>query len=170
MFGSGFSSVAQGGNSESFMRGFGMAGVGVAAQSIYKSYTNYDSSWKRGSGLPTDAKGVEGRYDEVWPLPKKVYDANVSGFNNTEAFKVGASWSDHLLRQGGPVSNAVNMWPGGHAISVMHEGFQMHIGALGDCTREVFNLPGMVVSAGVTYPALMTSTPGAMIGVNNSLR
>ncbi|MEW8232465.1 MAG: RHS repeat-associated core domain-containing protein [Candidatus Thiodiazotropha endolucinida] len=58
-----------------------------------------------------------------------------------------------FFSEGGPVSNAANQITGLNAVAGMHDIYQTSMG--NTVWRDVLNVPGMAVAAGVTYPGFI---------------
>jgi RHS repeat-associated protein len=127
-----------------FMDGFMFAAVPVAARALYNDWVNYDSTWGSGGDV----------------VEKKYLDPPVRGANNvgTQGEPLNPNgW----FNEGGRVSRFANRIPGINAVGGLHDVFQITIDRyLGNFARNVFNVPGMLPAAAITYSALVTDYSG----------
>jgi hypothetical protein len=135
------SGLAGGGISEmaggKFMDGFMFAAIPVAARALYNDWVNYDTTWESGG----DA------------VEKERYTYPVKGANN-----IGVQGDpNHWAREGSFISRFANKIPGVNAVGGLHDVFQVNLDIFGgNFTRNVFNMPGMLPAAAITYSALVT--------------
>jgi hypothetical protein len=138
------SGLAGGGISEmaggKFMDGFMFAAIPVAARYLYNEWVKYDTTWESGG------EAVE----------KSPSTPPCKGCNNigTQGGKLNPNgW----FNEGGRVSRFANRILGINAAGGMHDVFQVNIDQyLGHFARNVFNVPGMLPAAAISYSALMT--------------
>ena len=104
--------------------------------------------YKRTVGYDLDA-GPGGASVEKGPLGMPVSGANNIGTQDTWRFDSNGQRVVGFFEEGGPVSNFANQIPGINAVAGMHDVQQVAMG--NSIWRDVLNVPGMAVAAGVTY-------------------
>lgn len=135
----GASSAAQGGD---FKDGFKNSAIGSAFRYVYNSIVRYDVDMGPGG------KAV----DKPNPLDMPVKGANNFG-------KAGKVDPESWFGEGGMLSRVANQIPSINAISGMHDVFQVKLQEWGGVwTRNIFNVPGMPLAAGMTWMG-MRDTP-----------
>lgn len=72
--------------------------------------------------------------------------------------------------EGGIISRMANYIPGINAVSGLHDVFQITLDRLGNSMRDIFNVPGMLPAAALTYTGLMSDTRAALIYMNDLRR
>ncbi|CAH1797012.1 unnamed protein product [Owenia fusiformis] len=138
-----------------FKDGFLMAGITASAHYLYNTVVEYDSTWKPGG--PAQVKT-----DNQMPIP---------GANNigTQGHKTidPTGW----FNEGGIVSRVLNKVPGVNSVAGMHDVFQVKLdGVLFPGARDVFNVPGMIPAAAISYAALLDGPASQALLVDEKKR
>jgi len=112
------------------------------ARFSYRKIVGYDSTLA--SGGRTAKKGFD-----TYPVE------GANNFGTQGETLTGDYWRD-FFKEGGALSLQANRLPGVNAVSGVHDVFQVRLGGVGSIARNVFNVPGMIPAAGLTYASLMT--------------
>lgn len=123
-----------------FKDGFLMAGVTASAHYLYNSVVKYDAIWKPGG--PAQIKT-----DSQMPI-KGANNVGTQGAKTIDP----SGW----FNEGGRLSRFFNKVPGVNAVAGMHDVFQVKLdGIQFPYARDVFNVPGMLPAAAISYTALL---------------
>jgi len=142
----GTSSTLQGDN---FKDGFFFSGINASARYLYNYVVTYDTNW---------APGGDAISKEPFTMPNPVANniGEASLVINTSSW-----WGE-----GGIVSRFANRIPGINAVAGMHDVFQVRLDQWGgNLARNVFNVPGMIPAASVSYAGLFDGSMGIALRV-----
>ncbi|MBI5783166.1 MAG: hypothetical protein HZA69_05460, partial [Gammaproteobacteria bacterium] len=142
----GLSANAQGGQ---FDQGFRFSFATGSAGFLYDKVVNYSATWESGGAAVS-------KQEPGYPLS--------SADNNVGLARVRFdpnSWVDRWFAEGGYVSRALNVIPGGNALAGNHDAVMARIQDWGGGSAfSIFNLPMIPVSAYMTAPALFDGPTG----------
>jgi len=140
-----------------FSDGFTYSGLSSSARYLYNKVVTYDADWSRGKGI--DPRGFN-------DPPRQGYISI-----GTQGEKLEGKLFADFWKEGGYVSNTLNMIPGVNAVSKLHDRIVIQYKP-GTLMREYFvNAPTMLPAAVLTYVGLMDKTPALVttLKVNKSL-
>lgn len=146
--------LAEAGGGE-FRQGFMFAGGAAGFAWGYQEVVGFGATWESGGA----AQGKD-RYT----MPRR------GGINFGAAAQVvdpNSFWNE-----GGSLSRFMNRIPGMNAIAGLHDVFQVRLDQFGgnhfgSILRGGLNIPGMPVSAALTYPALLQGVPAVMMATDD---
>ncbi|XP_074649459.1 uncharacterized protein LOC141904717 [Tubulanus polymorphus] len=116
----------------------------------YNKIVKYDVTWKPGGKAVTK---------EPWDMPVK----GANNFGTAEETLDPSGW----FNEGGRLSVVANRVPGINAVAGMHDVFQVRLDQVSlPFARDVFNVPGMLPAAAMTYTALLDGPASAALIVD----
>lgn len=137
-----------------FGQGFMFAGGAAGFAWGYQEVVKYGATWEAGSAARgKDRYSMPGKGDINFGAAAQSVDPN-------------SFWNE-----GGHLSRFMNRIPGMNAIAGMHDVFQVRLDQFGgshfgSILRGGLNIPGMPVTAALTYPALLQGVPAVMMATD----
>jgi hypothetical protein len=128
-----------------FKDGFTLAGVAAGARHLYNSVVAFDVDPRPGGPA----------------VEKTLNQRPVAGANNIgiQGEPPDPSWFDKNginWREGSGINRLLNRVPGVNAVAGLHDTFQTNMDTVFfQGARDVFNVPGMLPAAAITYTALL---------------
>ena len=136
-----------------FAEGAFFALTTASARFVYNKVVQYDTTWESGGEA----------------IEKDQLHRPREGANNIGT--AGPLNRNGLWNEGGRVSRFANRIPGINAVAGMHDVFQITLDQMGGyLTRNIFNIPGMLPAAALTYGGLMTDPRAAVVLMTGSHR
>ena len=112
------------------------------------------------------------------PIQKSDVSRPVKGANNIgeqgckllDGFPLGTTW-ERFVSEGGTLSRPLNVVPGINAVTGLHDVFQISLELYGSASaRSIWNVPGMISAAAITYGALLDGVSGNVVRIDRAQR